>query len=232
MNKKKFNNIKNSNVDSLYLFKVELDILYSEMKRLKKLYKEIKDHYDHVKKSRSHAALEFISSQTKNLITIKTTIISLIKQSVDIKKIAKDIDIKTKVGDEFKHEALLEKLVDMLQDVKNIEKGKPADNLLEDEFSDEDDIDSKLEGRLEEFQEDEEEPEEEEATIEELGYKVIFDNEKNQYLVDENYEIIEDYEVEPIKVRFKKNKKTKERYAKDKEGNKYEIVDIKELMNK
>jgi hypothetical protein len=207
-----------------------MKILSEELEELKELYKELKEHYDDVKRSRSPGVLEFISNQTKNLITLKTTIISLIKESANIKKIAKDIELKSNISAGGKDSAVLASLIkELITPSSQIAKFMEDRESSKIDYDKNKDMDSLLDKQLENTNDQYEEPEI--IHMDESKCKIVFDEDKTQYLVDNEYNIIEDVEVPEVSVRFKRSKKTGERYAKDKKGNKYEIVDFDKLFN-
>jgi hypothetical protein len=223
------NNKITDQIDMLLIFAKESHAFDNELKDIKELYDEIKTHYDQVKISRANGTLEFLSNQAKNLITIKTTIINIIKEKVNIKKTAKELELKVirDTGDGSTEKGILS---DLLAAIYDKASGK-EEKFITAEFSkhqDDEDIDKILSKRVK--KELKHKKEKEEVSIETLEYKVVFDKHKNQYLVDKDYKLIDDYEVPKIKIRFKKSKKTGIRYAKDKKGNKYELIDEKKIL--
>jgi len=224
MSKARFE-LESKEIETLFYFTKEMSVLDEELEDLKSLYLELKTHYDKVKQSKSYGVLEFLSNQTKNLINLKMAIISIIKESANIKRIAKEIEIKSKSNEGTADSALLKALVGMLKN--NSEDITPIRNIGSNslEYKDDEDIDNILNERVSKTYSD--------LTLKDLRKKklrVVFDEEKNQYILDEENQIVNDIKIRKIKVKFKKNKKTQERYAKDSEGNKFEIIDLNEIL--
>jgi len=217
--------MESKDVESLLLFSEEMNVLHEELMDIKSLYAEIKEHYDTVKKSRSPGVLNFISDQTRNLISLKTTIITLIKEEANIKKMAKDIEVKGDMNKGAGDLKILQNIIGMLKDNNSEISINANPEIVTLGYDDNEEADSVIEQRLKEIN-----IAERKNKSDEENYRVVFDEDKNMYVIDDEYNIIQDHDFEEIEVTFKRSKKTGERYAKDEEGNKYDIVDLKDLM--
>lgn len=201
-NKRKFEETSND-IELLFFFSKEMDVLSEELDDMKSLYTELKTHYDKVKASKSYGVLEFLSNQTKNLISLKMAIISLIKETANIKRMAKEIEIKSKSGDNIADNAVLRTLITMFKN--NSEEILPLEKQenVSLEYRKEDDMDDVLEKRIASKYKDKKE-----IDLEKLGYRIVFDDDKNQYILDSEDQLVSDVHVKKIEVKFKKSKKT------------------------
>jgi len=211
-------------IEELLIFAKEMRVLNEELEDMQILYKELKSHYDKVKNSKSYGVLDFIGNQTKNLISLKMAIISLIKEVANIKKIAKELEIKSDASGGTADLKVLQSVLNILKNNSNEIVNIESPESVSLDNNNDSNIDDLLDSRIKDIKKIEfVDPIKE-------GYRIVFDNDKTQYILDSENNVIDDYEVDPIEVKFKKSKKSGKRYAKDSNGNKYEVVDISEYI--
>lgn len=91
---------ESSSEDIINLFKPEEERMHRLYDELDELYAETKQYFDSVVRAKGRGTLNFIQSQTSNLISIKQSKISLVKEMAGIKKLAIELDHKVNKGTE------------------------------------------------------------------------------------------------------------------------------------
>ena len=232
-------------------FKEELDMLESEIKDTDKLYGELKEHFDEVKKSRGQGSLTFISKQTANIVSAKTAKTALIKELINTKKIIIDSAIKTKTEEENtnNNSELLAQLHDMLLSNKKEnyipDKLNDANKVIEENKKEENQEQylERLKERMESINnkdnvskvndngniENSEDITIEEETISEenTNIRYVVDMDKNIYPVDENYNILEDEVIPDYIISFEEDEEGNY-IAKNQYGEELEIIELEE----
>ena len=84
---------KENIVGSDYFEENKKDI-FTAIEELDELYDETKEHFDAVKRARSNGSLAFIHLQTSNLVSIKNSKFSVLKELINIKKIEAELTLK------------------------------------------------------------------------------------------------------------------------------------------
>ena len=180
-------------------FDQELAYLESELKESKDLYDELKLHFDNVRESRGSGVLRFISDQARNLISLKSHNISIIKEKALIRKMKIELDKKNN-SDENNLE-LLKGMLSLINSSKNDFEISDYDN---EEFVEE--IDFQLDNKLINiFFED----------LKEDKLQLVVDEEKNLYVINSDYEVVEDIEIPELEITFVKKKKELKAYYED-----------------
>ena len=75
-------------------FKEDLELIDKTIDEVEALYEETKSHFESVKDSRARGSLPFIHLQTANLISLKNSKLSLVKERVNIKKLKAELELK------------------------------------------------------------------------------------------------------------------------------------------
>lgn len=227
---------KKLNIDADVL-NTEYQMLIDELISLDDLYNEAKERLDIVAKTPTRANPVFMASQTANLISIKEKRLSIIKELTSIKKSKIDINIK-----EFNANNKLEESENGISnDILNIyrllnknDKSELLKTTIEDEENIDDDIpsDEEFDKIFEEkVQNNSEEVKKETKTkLKALpdGYKIVCDLDKNLYIIDNDYNIIEDldYDLSAIKIVKIEDNNEDESFAYDEDNNAYELVEL------
>lgn len=81
-------------------FSKEHELFDDAIHEVDELYTEVKTHYDRIKNSPARGTLTFIQNQTSNLISLKTTKASLLRDKLNVKKAELDFALKYKKVDE------------------------------------------------------------------------------------------------------------------------------------
>jgi len=223
-------------------FDAEISLLDEEMANIDGLYDEVKTHFDSIKGSNNRGVLGFIEKQTGNLVSIKTTKISLIKEKINIKKTKADFEFKKanlNKGSSSLSEGLTKQLFDMISE--NQGNVKPSDTTSYVESDD--DIDSQLDQIFDEHVESGDISSTEitsimknegmgnindEQEISDENYEVVADMEGNFYALAEDdgeLSIVEGVDLSSLSVIniFEDNEVT---YAEASDGNIYEVVEF------
>jgi hypothetical protein len=219
------------------MFADELKMLEDETQVTEDLYSELKQHFDAVKNSRNSGALKFIADQAKNLISLRMQKVSLVKERVSIKKIAQDLDLKAKGKDGgVNNTAELREIVKMITGTIDI---KPQDVVNPETNISSDDEDA-LEARFRELEASgqivldgdfkksstlmEEESVDEGLFEEEPEVKIVVDEQGNKYVVNNDYEVQDGYDIPEFEITYKEI--DGELHAFDDEGDELEIIEI------
>lgn len=199
----------NLNLDDLFI--EELQSMKNEINEIDNLYKETKEHYDRVKSSKSSGVLQFVQQQTGNLINIKTNKFHMLKEVANIKKMVAELsvkefnaNVKVETTDNQDNNAIVKNLFSLLLNERRddiIEKT----NIEENQSVEEIDIDSLLEERLNEVEREMEEVSNTNNSNDEehRNFKYVVDSEKNIYVVDNDYNIIEGKDIPDFVIEFK-----------------------------
>lgn len=91
---------KEINIEPLSYFSEELGQIKDSLVEIDDLYTEIKEHYDLVKRTRERGSTTFLQFQTGNLISLKNTKYSLIKEKINLKKNISDLILKQKKSED------------------------------------------------------------------------------------------------------------------------------------
>ena len=125
-------------------FNEELDQLKNEMGDVDELYNEIKDHYDLVKKTRDKGSLTFTHMQLGNLVSLKNSKFSLLRDKIYIKRSIAELVLKMKNNEEAGAEdnAIIKQLYEKLinEESRKEDSGiirKKIDEPLKDEENEE-----------------------------------------------------------------------------------------------
>jgi hypothetical protein len=192
-------------------FDEELELINDQIREVNELYEELKTHYDTVKQSRNQGTLSFMHLQASNLVSLKNSKASLIKDRITVKKNIADLYMKDKQigansgsgGEQLS--VHLFKLLSENNKIKpefsvinmNNEESEEADRLLEEE------IRKRIEsGELSKDLICDISEEENNENSEEDEIKYICDTSGKIYIVNSNYEIQEGYEEPTFKVQF------------------------------
>lgn len=212
---------------------IEYQMLMEELDSLNSLYDEAKDRLDAVAKYPTKANPVFMASQTANLISIKEKRLNIIKELINIKKAKSELKAK-----EFNANNKLEEIEsgasrEILELYRLLNKNDKS-ILLQTSIEDEDNTVEEIETD-EDFEEIYKNAVDEEFSNNKKktqkipdGYKVVCDEDKNLYIVDNDYNLIEEdigVNLDLIKiVKFKEV--DEETFGYDENGNAYEVVEV------
>ena len=221
------------------LLDIQYKMLEDELESLDDLYKEAKNDLDNNRRFATRGSNTFIANQTANLISIKEKRLNIIKELTNIKKT--QIDIKAK---EFSTNNKLEDnqtgfSKDVLDIYKLISGNMKLDSIetSEDKYKPEleytdDEVEDILNERLNEGTVEENKKKKKKQRLPD-GYSIVVTENEEKYIVDEDYNIIEDcdFDLSLINiVRFEdiENEETgeTETYAYDEDGNAYDVVEF------
>jgi hypothetical protein len=212
----------------------EYNLLKNELDDLDEMFEETSKTVKELRKYPSRQNPVIMSSQTTNLITIKDKKISIIKELINIKK-AK-IDIKAK---EFNYNNKLDEvesgvskeILEIYRLLNKNDKSILIQESLEDnkeeplELTDEE-IDKVFEERLGEAKEEYKEKKKKEQVLPD-EYHIVVTKNKEFFIVDEDYNIIDDIEYDTSVIDIKEfYEENGEELAKDTEGHIYEVVEL------
>jgi len=225
------------NIDELIS---EYNRMNSEIEEIDTLYTSSKELLESNTKG-SRANYVFVANQTSNLISIKNHKLNLLKSMNDIKKSIIDLKIKEynfslkngDISDNTKEivDQLFKKLMNL--DTNEIIQASIEEHINDNDRLSEEDIDKLLEERIHNDKKKEEKPVKKETK----KFNIVINNSDNvPYIIDKDYNIIEDDDSEEFKEIFRKsenivilNKKDNENgdtIAIDSDGNEYEIVEL------
>ncbi len=223
--------ITENNIDRLKEeFNKELSEIEKVIQEVDSLYDETKEHFDEIRNARVKGSLIFIQGQTSNLISMKNTKASLIKEKVNIKKTIVDLDLKNKKvegTDEVGKEK--EFLMNFFKELNNSNMEITCKTEKKKKRND----DELLSNRIKELEESGElslNENELAAKFESQNVKiaVVRKGKKWKFIaINENYEIVDDYPLPDKKMfemRFEQDKD--DEYAIDQNERVYEIVEI------
>ena len=224
-------------------FDEELGMINDEIAAIDGLYTETKQHFDTVKNSNNRSVLGFIEKQTSNLVSIRGTKISLIKEKIGIKKTMAEFDFKKANLDKSSgamSEGLTKQLFDMISN--NANNHVPSETTVYN--PNDDDIDAQLDAQFDNLVEQGDIDLSEvntivgsegilnasdEQEISEIEYEIVVDTEGKFFALTENEQgelnILDDVDLSQLKVvnMFEDNEIT---YAEANDGNIYEVVEF------
>lgn len=220
----------------------EYEALKKELVELDKLYEKSEGLLD--KNSGVRANSLFISSQTSNLISIKDKKLSIYKELIGIKEKKLELEVKQyaankNTNDDEKGNRIedLKVLFGMLinSDRNTLINGK-ENNLPSGEEDIEDiDIDSLLDDRLDDDKKIKNEEIEKQKNTNDIfellkkeNLKIVVDQDRNLYIIDEDYNIIEDNLYSNYLDNIVIEKYDDNGFAFDVNGKKYEVVEFME----
>lgn len=96
------------------IFKEELDAIEEAIKEMDDLYLETKTHFDSVKNSGHQRSLSFIHLQTSNLISLKNSKLSMLKEKAALKKAGIELELKTKTPESEGNSEAIKELYKMI----------------------------------------------------------------------------------------------------------------------
>ena len=220
----------------------EYQRMESEINEIDSLYLSSKDLLENSTRG-SRANLVFVSNQTSNLISIKNHKLNLLKTMNDIKKSIIDLKIK-EYNLNSKNNELNDNSKEIINEIFNKMMNMDTKELINtsvqqqiEEKITEDEIDILIEKRLNEKNTEENIIDNKKEIIKQFRI-VIEDKENIPYIIDEDYNIIEEDSSEEFKnlqkfsetiVIVKKiTNDNDEKIAIDSEGNEYEIVNMED----
>jgi len=213
----------------------EYAMLEQELKSLDSLFTDAKSRLDAVSKVPTRANPVFMASQTANLISIKEKKLNIIKELTNIKKSKMDIEAKMFTA----NNKLEDQTTGISQDVLTLyrllnknDKSVLKQNAIEDEENvvveqpSDAEINAILEARLNEGKESEKEDIKKKQVLPD-EYSIVCTKDKTLYIIDEDYNIIEDsgFDTSVIKI-VKFDTIEDEEFAYDEDNNRYEVVEI------
>lgn len=215
------------------ILNLEYDRLIKELNDLDDLYEMAKKDLDTNRKYVTRGSNTFIANQTANLISIKEKRLNIIKELSNIKKNqieikAKEFNTNNKIEDNesgYSKEVLdIYKLlsgtnrIDLIQ--QSLEENPP-----ELEYSDKE-LDDILNERINEGNIDNNIKKKKEQKLPD-GYSIVVTKDKEKYIIDSDYNIIEDceYDLSLINI-IKFDVVGEDEYGYDEEGNAYEVVEL------
>lgn len=210
---------------------LEYEMLLNELQSLDDLFDSAKKRLDDASKIPSRANPVFMASQTSNLISIKEKRLNIIKELTNIKKSKMEMELKmfnanNKLDDQ--NTGISKEILDiyrllnkndksiLLQETikESNENEKEQNNLTDKE------IDDILNSRLSIN-------EEKEKQKLPSDYKIVCTKDKDLYIIDEDYNIIEDcdFDLKSINI-VKFDMIGNNEFAYDEDNNEYEVVEI------
>lgn len=221
----------NINVNDL---DVEYKMLLNELDSLNELYDEAKMRLDKVASVPSRANPVFMASQTSNLISIKEKRLNIIKELTNIKKSKIDIDMKifntNNKLDEIES-GVSKEILDIYRLLNKNDKNVLLEETIENEDNEEEQLtDEDFENILNERLIEEKKNKDEKNKITQTlpsEYSIVTTKDKELYIVDSDYNIIEDCNFDTSFIHIKEFKeKDGEEYGYDEDGNYYEVVEL------
>lgn len=210
----------------------EFALLENELDENEKIFKQVKVHYDRILAS-ANPASRFITEQTANIMNIRNSRISIIKEMIGIKKAEAEMDLKeynaTKLenNSENMFTEVSKQIYEMLKTDKkegSIEKLLNNCNIEEqkNENNNEEDL---LEKRMKEIEEKRNNKAKEEK--QEIPHIFACDMEKNIYAITtDGSDIVEGVEIPDIKVNFVTDELTGDITALTENGEELPIIEI------
>jgi len=205
----------------------EYKMLQEELNSLDSIFNDAKERLDAVAKIPSRANPVFMASQTSNLISIKEKRLNIIKELTNIKKSKMEMEIKMFTANnklEDQQSGVSKDILDLYRLLNKVDKVELKQNALEQ--SEEEiqqpegkDLDDLLNARL---NEESNEPKIIEQTLP-SKYSIVCTTNKELYIIDEDYNIIEDCDFDLNKINIVK---VEEEKAFDDKGNSYEVVEL------
>lgn len=223
----------------------ELELLRQELEENEVIYKQVKDQYDAVCRSKSSGTFKFITDQTSNLMNIRNSRVSVIKEMINIKRIKLDASIKElslnkedgneneraiaiakEIYNNMKNDSREGSVMNLLrtpEDIENEKKAKENGVELEDNKTEDSDIINK---RMIELNKKKLEAQKQ-KDIKERGYFIACDRDGNLYAVSEDgTEIIEGAELPDFEITIEIDKLTGLEIAKNQFGDEVELIEI------
>lgn len=227
----------NLNIETL---DIEYELMKAELVELTNLYNESKTMLDNFKQGTKINTV-FLATQTSNLISIREKILNIYKEMTGIKKSKMDFMLKentanSKINDEASNNAALLKDIFGLIMGQNRSDIIPSPNIIDDQSTlpenvDPDlDFDKLLESRAEELNVS---LTSENKEVEEIddGLRIVVDRDRNLYVIDMDYNLIEDHRKNLDKiviVDFINEDDPDNIKAIDNDGNEYEVIEFEE----
>lgn len=216
---------------------IEYQMLQSELESLDELYEEAKERLDIVAKTPTRANPVFMASQTANLISIKEKKLNIIKELANLKKSKIDLNIK-----EFNANNKLDEIetgyskdiLDIYRLLNKNDKSELLQTTIEDNNNEDvnipsdEEFDAIFEEKINSNKKVEEDNKKKELKKLPDGYTIVCDEDKNLYIIDEDYNIIEDldYDLSVIKIIRFEEVNDEESYGYDEDGIAYEVVEL------
>lgn len=205
---------------------LEYEMLLNELKSLDDLFDSAKKRLDDASKIPSRANPVFMASQTSNLISIKEKRLNIIKELTNIKKSKMEMELKmfnanNKLDDQ--NTGISKEILDIYRLLNKNDKSV----LLQESIDESNEIENKqnnltdkeiddiLNSRLNINEEKQKLP---------SDYKIVCTKDKDLYIVDEDYNIIEDYDFDLKSINIVKFDMIGHAY--DEDNNEYEVVEI------
>jgi len=220
-------------------FSEEVLLLEKEILDTDSLYDELKTHFDAIKNSRNSGTLKFLADQAKSLIALRSHKTSVIKEKISVKKNLADLIMKRMSMNKDNGNGSMGDFKDLLDILYNKNTIKPEDTVIfsEDGFDYSED-DELLEQRINELMEDgsltfeendsEDENDEKNNDDEDIDVKIVVDLNGNKYVVDSEYNLLNDYDIPDFEIKYVEDDFDGETYAFDEDGNPLEIINIEE----
>lgn len=213
----------------------EYQMLKDELSSLDVLFGEAKTRLDAVSKTPTRANPVFMASQTANLISIKEKKLNIIKELTNIKKAKMEIETKMFTANnklEEQASGVSQEVLEIYKLLNKNDKSILKQSAIEDEENipveqpSDAEIDKILEARLSEGEEIKKQETKKKQVLPD-EYAIVCTKDKELYVIDEDYNIIEDsgFDTSVIKiVRF--DTVEEEEFAYDEDNNRYEVVEI------
>jgi len=204
----------------------EYNMLQNELKSLDDLFNEAKERLDSVAKIPSRANPVFMANQTSNLISIKEKRLNIIKELTNIKKSKMEMELKmfsanNKLDDQ--QTGVSKDILDLYRLLNKNDKSELVQATLEEEEVIEQPEGQELEDLLNaRLNEDQPKPIVKEQELP-TGYSIVCTANKELYIIDEDYNIIDDcdFDLSIINITSIDDEK-----AYDDKGNSYEVVEL------
>jgi len=205
----------------------EYKMLQEELNSLDSIFNDAKERLDAVAKIPSRANPVFMASQTSNLISIKEKRLNIIKELTNIKKSKMEMEIKMFTANnklEDQQSGVSKDILDLYRLLNKTDKVELMKNALEEpeeeiQQPEGKDLDDLLNARL---NEESNEPKIIKQTLP-SEYSIVCTTNKELYIIDEDYNIIEDCDFDLNKINIVK---VEEEKAFDDKGNSYEVVEL------
>lgn len=218
----------------------EYQMFLNEFKSLEELYDESKDLLDKSSRIATRSNPVFMASQTSNLVSIKEKRIGIIKELAGIKKSKLELQMKefnlnkkdNEMDGSFSKETL-----DMFKLLTGIDRSELLSKTNEIEINDEESFeldDEEFDAAFETAVNDNKRENFKENTkkkkINIPDYlTIVVDAEKNKYLIDDDYNIIEDEKYQDVIdsiIITDFESENDEDFAIDNDGNRYEVIEL------
>ena len=218
----------------------EYQMFLNEFKSLEELYDEAKDLLDKSSRIATRSNPVFMASQTSNLVSIKEKRIGIIKELAGIKKSKLELQMKefnlnkkdNEMDGSFSKETL-----DMFKLLTGIDRSELLSKTNEIEINDEESFeldDEEFDAAFETAVNDNKRENFKENTkkkkINIPDYlTIVVDAEKNKYLIDDDYNIIEDKKYQDVIdsiIITDFESENDEDFAIDNDGNRYEVIEL------